>query len=499
MADVDYSIAAKVQPPKFDPMATATQAIQLGQGMLSNRLLGQEVAGKIARGQAAQGAIDPNTGQFDPDAYMRNLRADPNGAQFAPEAAVQAQQQRLAQVQTITAAAAQKREQLGLSLDQGKVLSAGMLPFIQQFTTPGKDGKTPTPTKDDFVSTISSVLAAMGQGADPNVITRAADLVKNAKDDPQALMQTARNLALLGNPTPETISAVLGSPVQTDTGPGVVVTRTPTLGGAPQVAGVLDKGLSPSDENTPAYTYTDKAGVQHVVTKRAAAAAPSGASPPAGIESGAPYGVAEGLKGQAEESHRMAQTWHDAADTAKTTKAQLENLRDQVGRFTSGPKATWSYRVNALATQLGVATPKMKDEAAAQEEWNKLASQFINGQVGAIGGGGTDSKLAAAMHGSPNELMTSQGVTGVLALMEGLEDAKIAKQDAWQKWLDHGHTPDTAQQFDTQWNKLFNPRVFQAQYMSPAQRANMLRGMSADERKSYVGAEANAKKWGWTK
>jgi len=216
-----------------------------------------------------------------------------------------------------------------------------------------------------------------------------------------------------------------------------------------------------------------------------------------GITTALAPGVSEAAGAAAEGSARQAQGLMEAADRVPTNKAALTNIRDSLATFTPGPKANWTYMIGALAQQLGVAPPKVTEGIAGQEEFNKLATQFINAQVGALGGTGTDSKLESARHGSPNEFMSKLGVTNVTSLMLGLEDATAAKATAWQKWLSAGNGPDTYGKFQTQFNSLYDPRVFQAQYMNDAQKTAMLKGMNKDDRAKFEKAWTFAQKAGW--
>jgi len=472
-----------------NPAAQAQSWQSLQQQMLQNRLLSQEVGGKIARGKAAQGAIDPVTGQFDPDAYMRNLRADPSGAQFAPEAAVQAQQQRQAQIMAATAELERQQKELGLDQATGKVVANGMLPAIRDGMQPDKNGQPKGLTREQAMSALADSVVLGGGTA--KLASRAAALAQTFGDDPLENLKKIQGAYILADPTPDRVGAVWGATDTKDVGDRILSLQTPAITGRPEVRTVIGKGLTPSEAETPAYTYVDDAGVSHIVTKREAADAAAKGQTPGGIKSGLPVGRAE----EVAQGVQQAQGWAKSAEVAPDTKAQIKNLRDQVGRFTSGPKASWLYRTQALAGMLGIAPPQMKDEVAAQEEFNKLAQQFINTNAGQLGEG-TDRKLTASMHASPNELMSKQGLLGVLALMEGQQDAIIAKNAAWQAW--HGANPGgTAQQFMTQWNKLYNPRVFQSLYMSPQQREVMLRGMAKDERDQFQKDWVFAKKAKW--
>jgi hypothetical protein len=216
-----------------------------------------------------------------------------------------------------------------------------------------------------------------------------------------------------------------------------------------------------------------------------------------GVPVGLAPGVGEAASAAGAASAKSAQGLMEAADRAPQTKAALANMRDALTTFQPGPKANWTQMVGALATQLGVAPPKVVEGVAGQEEFAKLATQFIGNQMSALGGSGTDSNLATAAKASPNEFMSREGIMGVTNLMLGLEDATLAKNGAWQKWLGAGNGPESYGKFQTEFNRYYNPRVFQSVYMNDKQRATMLQNMSKVDRERFQKDWTFAKKAGW--
>ena len=319
--------------------------------------------------------------------------------------------------------------------------------------------------------------------------------IQNLPTDDAGLRKALTQQFIQSNLNQERIGLALGTPSQVDTGSQIVTKQVSPLTGDVRVNAVTPKTRSPSEKAALVQVWDPVAGAY--VSK------PSGEII-GDFEPGAQPGRAVAVQtapalGEPEAAQRgveQAQTWRQAAEAAPDQKVQIQNLRDQVGKFTSGPQATWVYRAKALATMLGVAPKDVKDEVAAQEEFAKLAQQWANANTGQLGEG-TDSKLNAALKASPNEFLSTQGVTGILALLEGQQDAAMAKNAAWQKWLNSGKNPGTAGEFQTQWNQIYNPRVFQSQYMSEAQRQNMLRNMSPKERERFQKDWIVAKKAGW--
>ena len=69
---------------------------------------------------------------------------------------------------------------------------------------------------------------------------------------------------------------------------------------------------------------------------------------------------------------------------------------------------------------------------------------------------------------------------------------------AWQAFK-QANGPQTYGQFSTQFNKSYDPRVFQSQYLDANERKKMLTGMTKDEQKTFLGAYRNALSSGWVK
>jgi len=65
-------------------------------------------------------------------------------------------------------------------------------------------------------------------------------------------------------------------------------------------------------------------------------------------------------------------------------------------------------------------------------------------------------------------------------------DALQVMNSEWQKWLaGHNQNAGTYGQFVTQFNKTFDPRVFQSVYADPAEKQTLLKGMSPEEQAKF--------------
>jgi hypothetical protein len=460
------------------------QINQVQSGILNNKLLGQQIGGKIALGQAITDATDPKTGKTDFQKAVSNLAQNPKGAFAMPEFSAQVLERALKENQVQVS---------DLDKTQKKMTAVGDL-LLGVLA-----GKEPL-TAEMMTKRIKEGLFDSGVLAEQD-LPLAASFLQQLGDDPTKNRLAAMRLYTQTHANSEGLATLLGQFTNVDTGPVITPTRTSPVTGETQTGTPIAKGYTPEK-------LAELVEVIDPVTrapKRVTLGSLLGIAPgdqsaainTTGVQTGLAPGVAQAAGTAAEGSAQQAQELMVAADRVPINKGALNNIRDQLKTFTPGPKANWTLLIGQLAQQLGVATPKITEGVAGQEEFNKLATQFINAQVGALGGTGTDSKLDSAMKGTPNEFMSKMGIQNVTSLMLGLEDATAAKASAWQKWMASGKGAETYGQFQTQFNKLYDPRVFQAQYMTDKQRQLMLSGMTKDERTKFQNAFTFAQKAGW--
>jgi hypothetical protein len=133
---------------------------------------------------------------------------------------------------------------------------------------------------------------------------------------------------------------------------------------------------------------------------------------------------------------------------------------------------------------------------AGQEQFNKQAVMVAQQQFQALGGTGTNDQLGSAMKTSPNAALSEMGNRGIIQLLKGNEDAIDAKNQAWQKWKQQ-HGADTYDTFSTKFNQVYNPLVFQVQYMGPDEIANLQKKLSPKDAQKFAQSYAVAKAQGW--
>lgn len=431
--------------------------------------------GKQAAGQAIQQSIDPATGQVNWESVNRLIRANPKIAPYAQEALTAALSQRGQDISNTTGQAnlaetyaANIRKDIGSATDPTQALGA----VIRGVAT----GRYPKEFAAGFIG-----------GADVNALIKQAAV----QSGDAAMMETQ-----------------FGTPGAVETGgQNVAITTNRVTGERSMMGGdaaAIDKELTP-EAKIARVPYVDEqnvprtAPVSALVTDTGEPKEGGVTGPGGSLRTGVAPGVAEaaGTAGQANAQMAMALT--QRASKVPDNKAILGNMDGLLDKFEPGPQSGFWKGLGQVAAEYNIKLPGAppKDKVAAQEEFGKLAFNLAQSQFQALGGTGTDSKLDNTMHTSPSELMTRYGNKGIIALLKGNEDAIAAQNDAWQKWRGAGHGPETYDRFLNQWNKIYDPRVFQSQYMGAAGRKTMLDGMSSAEQKQFEKSYKTAVGLGW--
>ena len=171
---------------------------------------------------------------------------------------------------------------------------------------------------------------------------------------------------------------------------------------------------------------------------------------------------------------------YDQANAATTQKSQLLTMESDLSGISTGPLAEREARWNALAHQLGVPAGTMTaDQVAKSEGFAKVAKQIALAQAGALGVG-TDEKLTTTMGANPNRDLSKLGNQQIIAMLQGNADAIKARGVAYDQWLKAGNNPANANNFLTDFNKTFDPRVYQWGYQ--------IKGMTREQKEAAYNA-----------
>jgi hypothetical protein len=416
----------------------------------------QKQANQLA-GQAAQGAIDPATGEYSPTQFRTLLN------QAGPGAALAAQQGLL--------------NNQSLSNDQ-LTQAFKKLDFVQ--TQAGALLRLPEISDADILGTFQKGIAS-GVMTMPEVMRQ----MQQVPADQEARRKWAEQHQFGAMTTQQQLEQTYGTRPQVDTGSNVQFPIVPPARSG--AAGpVISHGLSPAEKVQTQPTISGS-GQKGNVPVGSRFDEQGNLKPPGWGLNGGKYPQPEGTAQNqppgfqpteqppgAEAATTAGNAIYSQADQATMQKSQLLTMESDLKGISTGPVAERSARWSALAHQLGVPVGTMSpDDVAKSESFAKVAKQIALAQAGALGVG-TDEKLTTTMGANPNRDLSTMGNKQIIAMLQGNADAIKARGVAYDAWLKAGNNPAQANQFLTQFNRTFDPRVYQWQYqikdMTEAQR-----------------------------
>lgn len=479
---VDTSIYSNQAKP-INPLATFGSIANTANALNQNRLFQQTFAARKAIGQAYQNAINPATGQLDTNKLLGSVAADPNAGFMAGDVAAQA--------------LARKQAELGIQKDQLDLANKHLANMNNRI---GSLLAMPNVTPK---AVISSVGDAIAEGAITPKI--AAQELSSMPSDPGQLKTWLTEHLIRNLDAQQKVQALYGQIQPVDTGGQVNVLAVSPMIGARSL-GTVQKTMAPGDAATPVPAFNPQTNQPVLLSKQqfanktgvGAPAGQSGEIPAAGgIPAGPPLGAQAAAEVTGKESAQQGIDLQQAADAVPQKKAILGNLDAALGNFTSGAAADWKLIGKKFANAANPFGDTFNAKTiASQEEFNKQATMLAQQQFQTLGGTGTDMKLGSTMHTSPNELLSNLGNHEIIALLKGNEDAIRAKNEAWQNWQ-QTHGSQSYGQFQTEFNKEYDPRVFQAQYLDAEGKKSLLSGMTKTEQTQFRNAYNTAVEKGW--
>ncbi len=493
MAEVDTSSYGKNLAKPMSPLETLSGVAGLQNTMNQNKLFQQEFKSKLGLNRIYKEAIDPNTGELDVS-KLQGLMGDPNVTMGLPQAYQNSQE-------------AQKRnlEIKSAQVDNWKkhidATSAAVAPFMKPGKSSAELATTLAQLKTNGVLNDQQVLDAwMSIPRDPK--THMIDETKIPEWAQAQQMKNIDSLARLNmyHPKPEFVDLPgggkapfsmpqMGSPQQV--GPTIQAAASPTTqvfgpDGVPRYVGA-PQGNNPYEPRAQGGTGPAAGGGMPAQAGGGIAGQAAGMSPAASAAS------AESGKFSAQQGT----TLQGRSDRVADNKAILGNLESELSApgFETGPgTSTVAKLAKFVNAQTGF---EFRAEGlSAREQFNKLAGMLAQSQFQALGGTGTDAKLDSATLTSPNSELSKLGNKGIIALLKGNEDAIAAKNQAWQAWQ-QANGPQSYGQFSVQFNKSYDPRVFQSQYLDGANKQKLLKGMTEAEQKAFRNSYNTAVTNGW--
>lgn len=317
------------------------------------------------------------------------------------------------------------------------------------------------------------------------------------------------NQAVEGQGNTAELQAQFGSPQTQDIGGQQVttVTKVGPEGATKDLVGgnasILNNTLTPGQKIARVPTINQQTGAPETVPVGSLYGATGEPNAQGGaLPTGLPPGAEGAFNVSGAGNAQQALALQNLAGGVNNRKALLGNLQGALDSFQPGPQSDFWKGLGQLAQEYKVPIPGAPpaDKTAAQEAFAKMATQLAQQQFQSLGGTGTDAKLDSAIHTSPSEFLSKAGNQEIIAMLKGNEDAVAAQNDAWQRWQQADpvrHGPQSFGNFQAQFNKIYDPRVFQAQYLSPQQRATMLKGMAPAEQTKFKAEYKKAVQLGW--
>lgn len=420
-----------------------------------------------------------------------------------------------------------QREQTALSSDKLNFAHQGFQIMSQQLGSLAQDPRLATPEGHDLLVKTGQNLVQQG------LLTpdQFANEIKMMPTDPAQLPQYVQTLNVRSQDAANQFTQIYGAPGMVNNGQQQLPVATSSITGQRQIGAPIQNQQSPGELNAPTQIGIDAQGRPIMGTQKqfqqkatggdqaagdqadpnstnlvagagpngqaAAAPPPSGQQPAGGgIVMGLAPGVAEAQNVDAQASAQQGVGLQQRADTVPANKAQLQQMLTDQTKFTSGPLTDQINHLKAMGNQLGI-TNFDTGGVAGVEGFRKLANQIALQQTTAMGAG-TDQKLTTAMGANPNESLSNLGIQQISHLLLGNEDAIAAKNQAWQQYKGQ-NGPQSYSQFSTQFNKTFDPRVFQANYMSQKERADLVENMKPADKAAFVQSLRTAAQNGWLK
>lgn len=307
-----------------------------------------------------------------------------------------------------------------------------------------------------------------------------------------------------------------GSPIAINTGGSTQFgAASPMRPGQPQFAGGTNLPNTPTVGLTEGPPTRDRTGAvvpTRVTNEQAQGLAtgkykmgpngeiiPTAGAPVGQAIAGAPAGATEAAGVAAAGSAGQANSLEASAGGAPIRRGMLNNLEDDLAKFSTGPLAQATLQGKRLYNQAAGAVGMPQVDAAgvaAHENFNKQATQLAQQQFSALGGTGTDQQLGSAFKANPNDALSNMGNKQIIQMLKGNEDAIAAKNTAWQDWKKKNGA-DTYGQFQEDWNQNFSPRAFQWVHMSKSERDDLYKNMKPGEREQLGNALDIAEKRKW--
>lgn len=485
----DNTIALQAKAPVIDPLATITSLNQAQQGLLQNRLLGQDVAGRSALNRAINSSRDPVTGAPNYTAAASDLSGDAEAAFMAPELSAKAVAQHLAETKASDA-------DLELGLKQSKVLQSAFGPLLKLSDKELNKNLLAQVMRERAIST--------GLFHDPASMKLFSETLNSIPDDApgsviRAVIERGGEAA---NFTVEGINLYRGTPTTIDTGPAVNVVRTGGLAEGLTPVASMQKGLTPGEKTDTVTTYgTDEK--PYAVPKgqiydaygnlQEGAAASGGGAGGNGRYPGAPRGAigpTANAPGVEDSAIRDSATFHATADRVANFAADEQAIRGAINALEGAktgkggqPIQDWRSLLLTMGAKLG------KEDEQAAVDYAKAGKYLaaIAKQAGTDAAMNTDAARALVQEANPSLETVNRAAREMLPIILGqrrMDAALVAAADAAGI---NSRNPRGISDFKAKWGRDNDPAAFSADLIPAAERRKYIDALKTDAAKArYV-------------
>lgn len=452
-------------------------------------------------------ATDPTTGQVDFNKLQAAVAADPAAASRMPDILTSSLQQKQGS-QTLQSG----------NLDLIAKQRAQVNSVLTQIAT------NPKASRQDV---INGALSLVGDSHVPaNIAQQVLSTMPPEGSPPDAYQKWAGTLAAQSAGPAAQQAQLTPNAAAINTGPATVGVNTnpyaPGGMGAPQFS--IQNGLAPAQAASPVPVLgpngqpgsmpAGQYGVQTGAITPAQAGMPgqgsaaqggglgTGRYPALAQQPGAPAGFmpTQVPPGQAELAAGGAQrvgALQQAAGSAKNQMHSYDLALDAAQKAVTGPGGAKIVNPQAILETLGFGTQGTGDRVKDTQILNSQLASAADQAAASLGLSGSDARLAAAKAGQPSGELNAPALVQQIKYVKGLQQGVLDKQSAVQNYLaQNGNNTANLGQFESQFNKAFNPDVSYIRSLStPADQAAEIaklkqQGKYADWRKSYVDMKA---------
>jgi hypothetical protein len=212
--------------------------------------------------------------------------------------------------------------------------------------------------------------------------------------------------------------------------------------------------------------------------------APVNSATAGGVRPAAPPGYAEGQTVMGTANAKGYQDLKAQAAGAADRMNALDNILDLANGGTKYAPGT-SARIEKLSSLNSLLPPGMafgNSDVANAQVMQKWASNLAGQYMKALGGTGTDAQLENSLKSIANPDMMNDAIKEVVPKLKAMEAAVQAKANAYDQWLSQpGNSVDKGNLFENQFRKVYDPRIFQLNMMTPDQKRDYIGKLSPED------------------